>query len=44
MGKVQWIKLYKDMFDKHKIKKLRRLPAGKCNAGGHQDKVKGGDT
>lgn len=28
MGEVQWIKLYIDMFDKRKIKKLRRLPAG----------------
>jgi predicted phage replisome organizer len=25
---VQWIKLYIDMFDKRKIKKVRRLPAG----------------
>jgi predicted phage replisome organizer len=28
MGEVQWIKIYIDMFDKRKIKKLRRLPAG----------------
>ena len=28
MGEVQWIKLYIDMFDKRKIKKVRRLPAG----------------
>lgn len=28
MADVQWIKLYIDMFDKPKIKKLRRLPAG----------------
>ena len=28
MGEVQWIKLYIEMFDKRKIKKLRRLPAG----------------
>ena len=28
MGEVQWIKLYIDMFDKRKIKKIRRLPAG----------------
>lgn len=28
MAEVQWIKLYIDMFDKRKIKKLRRLPAG----------------
>ena len=28
MAEVQWIKLYIDMFDKQKIKKLRRLPAG----------------
>ena len=28
MGDVSWIKLYIDMFDKRKIKKLRRLPAG----------------
>ena len=28
MADVQWIKLYIDMFDKRKIKKLRRLPAG----------------
>ena len=28
MGEVQWIRLYIDMFDKRKIKKLRRLPAG----------------
>jgi predicted phage replisome organizer len=28
MGDVTWIKLYIDMFDKRKIKKLRRLPAG----------------
>ncbi len=28
MGEVQWIKFYIDMFDKRKIKKLRRLPAG----------------
>ena len=28
MADVTWIKLYIDMFDKRKIKKLRRLPAG----------------
>lgn len=28
MGEVQWIKIYLDMFDKPKIKKVRRLPAG----------------
>ncbi len=28
MADVSWIKLYIDMFDKRKIKKLRRLPAG----------------
>lgn len=28
MGEVQWIKLYIDMFDKRKIKKIRRLPEG----------------
>ena len=28
MGDVSWIRLYIDMFDKRKIKKLRRLPAG----------------
>lgn len=28
MAEVQWIKLYIDVFDKRKIKKLRRLPAG----------------
>ena len=28
MGDVQWIKIYIDMFDKRKIKKVRRLPAG----------------
>ena len=28
MGEVQWIKFYIDMFDKRKIKKVRRLPAG----------------
>ena len=28
MADVQWIKLYVDMFDKRKIKKIRRLPAG----------------
>lgn len=28
MGEVQWIKLYIDMFDKRKINKIRRLPAG----------------
>lgn len=28
MAEVQWIKLYIDMFDKRKIKKIRRLPAG----------------
>lgn len=28
MAEVQWIKLYIDMFDKRKIKKLRRLPEG----------------
>ena len=28
MAEVQWIKIYIDMFDKRKIKKLRRLPAG----------------
>ena len=28
MAEVQWIKIYLDMFDKPKIKKLRRLPAG----------------
>ena len=28
VGDVSWIKLYIDMFDKRKIKKLRRLPAG----------------
>ena len=28
MGEVQWIKIYIDMFDKRKIKKVRRLPAG----------------
>lgn len=28
MAEVSWIKLYIDMFDKRKIKKLRRLPAG----------------
>ena len=28
MAEVTWIKLYIDMFDKRKIKKLRRLPAG----------------
>ena len=28
MGEFQWIKIYIDMFDKRKIKKLRRLPAG----------------
>ena len=28
MGEVQWIKIYIDMFDKRKINKLRRLPAG----------------
>ncbi len=28
MAEVQWIKIYIDMFDKRKIKKIRRLPAG----------------
>lgn len=28
MDEVHWIKIYIDMFDKRKIKKLRRLPAG----------------
>ena len=28
MEEVQWIKLYIDMFDKRKINKIRRLPAG----------------
>ena len=28
MAEVKWIKLYIDMFDKQKIKKIRRLPAG----------------
>ena len=28
MAEVKWIKIYIDMFDKRKIKKLRRLPAG----------------
>ena len=28
MTEVKWIKIYRDMFDKRKIKKLRRLPAG----------------
>ena len=28
MAEVQWVKLYIDMFDKRKIKKIRRLPAG----------------
>lgn len=28
MAEVQWIRLYIDMFDKRKIKKIRRLPAG----------------
>lgn len=28
MPEVQWIKLYIDMFDKRKINKIRRLPAG----------------
>ena len=28
MGEVQWIKFYIDMFDKRKINKIRRLPAG----------------
>jgi predicted phage replisome organizer len=28
MAEVQWIKFYIEMFDKRKIKKLRRLPAG----------------
>lgn len=28
MGEVQWIKFYIDMFDKWKIKKIRRLPSG----------------
>ena len=28
MAEVQWIKIYIDMFDKRKIKKLRRIPAG----------------
>jgi predicted phage replisome organizer len=28
MGEVQWIKLYLDMFDRRKINKIRRLPAG----------------
>lgn len=28
MAEVQWIKIYIDMFDKRKIKKLRRLPEG----------------
>ena len=28
MAEVQWIKFYIDMFDKRKIKKIRRLPAG----------------
>ena len=28
MGEVQWIKLYIDMFDRRKINKIRRLPAG----------------
>lgn len=28
MAEVQWIKIYLDMFDKPKIKKVRRLPAG----------------
>lgn len=28
MSEVKWIKLYIDMFDKRKIKKIRRLPAG----------------
>lgn len=28
MGEVLWIKLYIDMFDKRKIKKIRRLPDG----------------
>lgn len=28
MGEVQWVKLYVEMFDKPKINKLRRLPAG----------------
>ena len=28
MGEVLWIKFYIDMFDKWKIKKIRRLPSG----------------
>jgi predicted phage replisome organizer len=28
MGEVQWVKLYIEMFDKPKINKIRRLPAG----------------
>lgn len=28
MAEVKWIRFYVDMFDKHKIKKLRRLPGG----------------
>lgn len=28
MSEVKWIKIYIDMFDKRKIKKIRRLPAG----------------
>ena len=28
MGEVQWIKIYLDMFDRRKINKIRRLPAG----------------
>lgn len=28
MEEIQWIKLYIDMFDKRKINKIRRLPAG----------------
>lgn len=28
MSEVKWIKFYIDMFDKRKIKKIRRLPAG----------------
>ena len=28
MAEVQWIKLYIDMFDRRKINKIRRLPAG----------------
>ena len=28
MAEVQWVRLYVDMFDKHKIKKVRRLPGG----------------